>query len=97
MYLRGDIIKPSEDCSRAIRQTFEERQDYEGFTWKKVSEETKTFYFSEFEKSFYWDDELFTQKQVCKAWNKKASGPYTDMVKDIKDGGDKANVYFPSY
>ncbi|KAL8530351.1 hypothetical protein ACS0TY_007405 [Phlomoides rotata] len=49
MYLRGDIIEPSEVCSRAIRQTFEERQDYEGFTWKKVSEQTKVFYFSEFE------------------------------------------------
>lgn len=41
------------------------------------------------QKKVYWDDEIYTQNQIRKAWNLKASGRYSDMLSDIKNGGVK--------
>nr|GEW21216.1 hypothetical protein [Tanacetum cinerariifolium] len=59
-----------------------ERIDDTGYTWTKVSQPTKNFYFGEFKKHFVWDPK--TETRVRKTWDAKASGRYADFFRDIR-------------
>lgn len=74
--VNGRLLRSSK-CSRAVTKIFKERIDDKAYTWTKVSQETKDFYFEEFKKHYIWDPR--TETQVKKAWDAKASGRYTDL------------------
>ncbi|PWA95625.1 hypothetical protein CTI12_AA049210 [Artemisia annua] len=76
------LFDKSSACSREITKIFQERIDDTGYTWTKVSQTTKDFYFGEFKKHFLWDPEAETS--VRKAWDAKASGRYADFFRDIR-------------
>ena len=40
---------PSGTCSRKMTGTFKERLEFDGYLWKNISQETKMFYFGEFQ------------------------------------------------
>ena len=40
---------PSGTCSRTMTATFKERLEFNGYLWKNISQETKMFYFREFQ------------------------------------------------
>ncbi|GJT91461.1 hypothetical protein Tco_1080306 [Tanacetum coccineum] len=44
------LLDKSSECSREITKMFKERIDDTGYTWRKVSQPTKNFYFGEFKK-----------------------------------------------
>nr|GEW48001.1 hypothetical protein [Tanacetum cinerariifolium] len=67
---------------QVITKIFKERIDDTGYTWTKVSQPTKNFYFGEFKKHFVWDPKIETR--VRKAWDAKASGCYVDFFRDIR-------------
>ncbi|GJS19255.1 PDR ABC-type transporter family protein [Tanacetum coccineum] len=75
-------LDKSSECSREITKIFKERIDDTGYTWTKVSQPTKNFYFGEFKKHFVWDPK--TETRVRKAWDAKASGCYADFFRDIR-------------
>ncbi|XP_060206354.1 uncharacterized protein LOC132634057 [Lycium barbarum] len=41
--------------SKSITETFKERQDATGYSWKDVSESTSKFYWHEFVKLYQWN------------------------------------------
>ncbi|PWA96724.1 hypothetical protein CTI12_AA036810 [Artemisia annua] len=76
------FLENSSQCSRVITRIFKERIDDGAFTWRKVQQDTKNFYFEEFKKHYVW--EPATKTQVRKAWESKASERYTDFLRDIR-------------
>ncbi|GJX49664.1 hypothetical protein Tco_0276509 [Tanacetum coccineum] len=76
------LLDKSSEWSREITKIFKERIDDTGYTWTKVSQPTKNFYFGEFKKHFVWEPE--TETRVRKAWDAKASGRYADFFRDIR-------------
>nr|GFB08040.1 PDR ABC-type transporter family protein [Tanacetum cinerariifolium] len=76
------LFDKSSECSREITKIFKEKIDDTGYTWTKVSQPTKNFYFGEFKKHFVWDPK--TKTRVRKAWDAKASGRYADFLRDIR-------------
>ncbi|XP_063949024.1 uncharacterized protein LOC108203794 [Daucus carota subsp. sativus] len=83
------LLEPSGRCSRAITDCISERQDPTGFNWKAVSKEVKDFYFEEFKKSFVWRQE---DKQIYKAWVKKASNRYSNFCSDARKKWEAGEV-----
>lgn len=77
----GGLLEPSGKCSRVITENIYERVEATGFNWKEVSKETKTFYFEEFKKSFVWRQE---DKQIYRAWVRKASRRYSNFCSDAR-------------
>ncbi|PWA66245.1 hypothetical protein CTI12_AA321330 [Artemisia annua] len=75
-------LENSSQCSRVITRIFKERIDDGAFTWRKVQQDTKNFYFEEFKKHYVW--EPATETQVRTAWESKASERYTDFLRDIR-------------
>nr|GFC55242.1 PDR ABC-type transporter family protein [Tanacetum cinerariifolium] len=75
------LLDKSSECSREITKIFKERINDTGYTWTKVSQPTKNFYFGEFKKHFVWDPKAETSMR--KAWDAKASGCYVDFFTDI--------------
>ncbi|PWA75734.1 hypothetical protein CTI12_AA240440 [Artemisia annua] len=76
------LFNKSSACSREITKIFKEKIDDTGYTWTKVSQPTKDFYFGEFKKHFLWDTKAETSVRV--AWDAKASVRYTDFFRDIR-------------
>nr|GEZ39436.1 hypothetical protein [Tanacetum cinerariifolium] len=66
------LFDKSSECSREITKIFKEKIDDTGYTWTKVSQPTKNFYFGEF------------KTRVRKAWDAKAFGRYADFFRDIR-------------
>ncbi|XP_065867548.1 uncharacterized protein [Euphorbia lathyris] len=83
--LSGDVMLPSDKCSRAIRKIIEKKLDVDGAKWKTVSQKTKEYYFQEFKKQFFWDQAIDTM--VKHAWKKKAAKRYSDMLSEIRNKG----------
>ncbi|XP_039115729.1 uncharacterized protein LOC120251250 isoform X1 [Dioscorea cayenensis subsp. rotundata] len=46
------LLEPSSKCARIITKKFKEKVDFEGYTWKTVSQPIRDFYFKEFWKHF---------------------------------------------
>ncbi|GJW06916.1 PDR ABC-type transporter family protein [Tanacetum coccineum] len=76
------FLENSSQCSRVITKIFKEIIDDGAFTWRKVQQDTKNFYFEEFKKHYIW--EPVTETQVRTAWESKASKRYTDFLRDIR-------------
>ncbi|XP_065860927.1 uncharacterized protein [Euphorbia lathyris] len=67
-------------CARPIWKIFELKVDINGCAWKKISTETKNFYFEEFRKRFYWEEPM--EALVKSAWEAKAKTRYGNMISD---------------
>ncbi|WCJ40278.1 DNA-binding bromodomain-containing protein [Euphorbia peplus] len=83
--LCGDVMLPSDQCSRSIRKIMETKVDVDGAKWKTVSQETKKYYFQEFKKQYFWDEEI--DDMVKRAWKKKTAKRYSDMLSEIRNKG----------
>ncbi|XP_039128910.1 probable serine/threonine-protein kinase DDB_G0286481 [Dioscorea cayenensis subsp. rotundata] len=81
------LLEPSSKCARIITKKFKEKVDFEGYTWKTVSQPIRDFYFEEFRKHFIWDSSL--EAQIKEAWVLKASQRYSDFLRDIRDATTK--------
>ncbi|GJS18143.1 hypothetical protein Tco_0412615 [Tanacetum coccineum] len=81
MRVVNGLSDKSSECSREITKIFKERIDDTEYTWTKVSQPTKNFYFGEFKKHFVWDPEAETSMR--KAWDAKAYGRYANFFRDI--------------
>ncbi|GJR61288.1 hypothetical protein Tco_1503450 [Tanacetum coccineum] len=71
------ILDKASECSQEITNIFKERIDDTWYTWTKVSQPTKNFYFGEFK-------DLEAETSVRKAWDSKAFGRYADFFRDIR-------------
>lgn len=73
-----DTFVSSDRVARVILKTFKSRIDPVGSSWKNVASLTKFYYFEEFRKAYHWEDDM--EARVKKAWNRKASKCYYDML-----------------
>ncbi|KAH7691873.1 hypothetical protein IHE45_01G027100 [Dioscorea alata] len=89
------LLEPSSKCSRIITKKFKEKVDFEGYTWKTVTQPIRDFYFEEFRKHFIWDTSL--EAQVKEAWVLKASQRYSDFLRDIRDATTKPEYLSEEY
>ena len=48
-FLFSSRFIPSGTCSRSMTGTFKEILEFNGYLWKNISQETKMFYFREFQ------------------------------------------------
>ncbi|KAH0725731.1 hypothetical protein KY284_001596 [Solanum tuberosum] len=76
------FVPNGHSISKTITETFKERQDATGYSWKDVSQSTRKFYWHDFLKSYQWNP---TENSIMeRTWNKVASILYS---KKIETGG----------
>lgn len=85
--LVGNTPLSLDAVARVIRRTFKSRIDPSGATWRKISRETKAYYFEEFRKAYHWEDGM--EARVKKAWNTLASKRYSNMLSNAKRDNKK--------
>ncbi|XP_060202571.1 uncharacterized protein LOC132630977 [Lycium barbarum] len=72
----GEKFVPNgHSISKSITETFKERQDATGYSWKDVSESTRKFYSHEFVKLYQWNPSETTV--IEHTWGKVASTLYS--------------------
>ncbi|XP_060181660.1 uncharacterized protein LOC132611254 [Lycium barbarum] len=75
----GEKFVPNgHSISKSITETFKERQDATGYSWKDVSESTRKFYWHEFVKLYQWNPSETTV--IEHAWVKVASTLYSKKL-----------------
>ncbi|CAI9094842.1 OLC1v1030648C1 [Oldenlandia corymbosa var. corymbosa] len=73
--------------SRKTSKKFLEKIEVGGFTWSKVSQPTKDFYFDEFKKFFKWEPHL--ECEVRAEWDKKAARCYGEFTRKLRKKNEK--------
>ncbi|KAH0776454.1 hypothetical protein KY290_007865 [Solanum tuberosum] len=62
------FVPNGHSISKTITETFKERQDATGYSWKDISQSTRKFYWHEFLKSYQWNP---TENSIMeRTWNK---------------------------
>ncbi|XP_059301670.1 uncharacterized protein LOC132053599 [Lycium ferocissimum] len=75
----GEKFVPNgHSISKSITETFKERQDATGYSWKDVSESTRKFYWHEFVKLYQWNPSETTV--IEHTWGKVASTLYSKKL-----------------
>ncbi|KAI3767168.1 hypothetical protein L2E82_17255 [Cichorium intybus] len=69
------LLMPADKCATIINDSFCERVDPEGYCWAAVSDNIKEFYWDEFKKNCFWEEQ--DNKKVRTAWKTKASVAYS--------------------
>ncbi|KAH0660953.1 hypothetical protein KY289_029701 [Solanum tuberosum] len=83
------FVPNGHSISKTITETFKERQDATGYSWKDVSQSTRKFYWHEFLKSYQWNP---TENSIMeRTWNKVASTLYSKKMYIWRKGTVKPN------
>ncbi|CAI9282818.1 unnamed protein product [Lactuca saligna] len=80
--VRANTLLPSGKCSSIITKSFLDKVDGNGYKWVNLSEETKIFYWEEFQKKCQWDVAV-SDSVVKAAWEQKAKERYRQYIYDI--------------
>ncbi|CAI9277195.1 unnamed protein product [Lactuca saligna] len=80
--VRANTLLPSGKCSSIITKSFLDKVDENGYKWVNLSEETKIFYWEEFQKKCQWDVAV-SDSVVKAAWEQKAKERYQQYIYDI--------------
>lgn len=78
LVLEGDMFFRADKVARVITKITKTRIDPAGSSWKKMTDETKEFYFEEFRKAYHWEEGM--EVRVKEAWHTKASKRYSDIL-----------------
>nr|KAJ0217737.1 hypothetical protein LSAT_V11C300141060 [Lactuca sativa] len=76
-------LSPSGKSSYIITKTFHDKVDPNGGKWATLSEETKEFYWEEFQKKCYWD--VAVDNSIKAAWEHKAKERYRQYIYDMSN------------
>ncbi|KAH6787697.1 hypothetical protein C2S52_007249 [Perilla frutescens var. hirtella] len=86
---KNGTLLPSNLVSQKTTNIFTKMIHPQGFSWKKVPEETENIYFKELKKEFTWNPEI--EVLVRNLWDKKASIRYKDLIHKFKFQKHKEN------
>ncbi|XP_050208892.1 uncharacterized protein LOC126659623 isoform X2 [Mercurialis annua] len=78
----------SSTVSRELREIFQSRWWAVGTAWRFLPEEAVSFYFEEFKKKFFWEDE-FEERVIRSTFEKHAANRYSDRLSTYKTSREK--------
>ncbi|XP_060202620.1 uncharacterized protein LOC132631039 [Lycium barbarum] len=76
--MNSQFVPNGRSISKSITETFKERQDATGYSWKDVSESIRKFYWHEFVKLYQWNPSNTTV--IEHTWGKVASTLYSKKL-----------------
>ncbi|XP_050211446.2 uncharacterized protein LOC126661637 [Mercurialis annua] len=74
--------------SRELREIFQSRWWAVGTAWRFLPEEAVSFYFEEFKKKFFWEDE-FEERVIRSTFEKHAANRYSDRLSTYKTSRER--------
>ncbi|XP_055961341.1 uncharacterized protein LOC126677275 [Mercurialis annua] len=74
--------------SRELREIFQSRWWAVGTAWRFLPEEAVSFYFEEFKKKFFWEDE-FKERVIRSTFEKHAANRYSDRLSTYKTSRER--------
>ncbi|KAI3790956.1 hypothetical protein L2E82_04417 [Cichorium intybus] len=89
------MLMPADKCATIISDSFCERVDPEGYCWAAVSDNIKEFYWDEFKKNCFWEEQ--DNKKVRTAWKTKASVAYSQYVFNMRNPKRNKNKKKPTH
>ncbi|KAL8493240.1 hypothetical protein ACS0TY_024459 [Phlomoides rotata] len=86
-----NVFTPTHIASTTITKCIKQRLHKEGWTWKKVPQHVKEYYWNEFQKYFTFDRDVSVVRVI---WERQAARHYSSIVCEWRRSGQRP-AYVP--